>query len=105
MLGDTEGGEILGGTINYIFSETNRVILNYQKKYNKNISKVVLTGGGAGLKGLRELAAQQLAMPVENANPFAKVEAPAALAPVLGESGPEFTVAVGLALRSLQDII
>jgi type IV pilus assembly protein PilM len=105
LVGDPQGAEVLASTINYIFSETNRVILNYQKKYNKNISKVVLTGGGASLKGLREMAAQELAMPVENANPFAKVEAPAALAPILAESGPEFTVAVGLALRGLQDII
>ena len=35
-------------------------------------------------------------------NPFAKVEAPAVLEPLLADTGPEFAVAIGLALRRLQ---
>lgn len=35
-------------------------------------------------------------------NPFEKVEAPAFLDPVLAQTGPEFAVALGLALRKLQ---
>jgi Tfp pilus assembly PilM family ATPase len=34
-------------------------------------------------------------------NPFGKTEAPAFLTPILELSGPEFSVAVGLALRQL----
>lgn len=98
------GNEIMTSTINYIFAETNRVILNYQKKHNKNISKVVLTGGGAGLKGFLEIAKRELQTEVVPADPFAKVEAPAFLDKVLKQAGPEFSVAVGLALRRLQDI-
>jgi Tfp pilus assembly PilM family ATPase len=36
--------------------------------------------------------------------PFDKVEAPAFLNNVLKEAGPEFAVAIGLALRKLEDL-
>jgi Tfp pilus assembly PilM family ATPase len=38
------------------------------------------------------------------ADPFAHVQAPAFLEEVLKEAGPEFSVAVGVALRKLQEI-
>lgn len=88
-------------SIDYIFSDVNSVVLAYEKKYNKNISKVVLVGGGSLLKGLLEKAKENFHTEVVYGNPFAKTEAPAFLEPVLENSGPEFTVAVGLALRQL----
>ncbi len=89
--------------LDYIFSETNRVILNYQKKYNRNISRVVLTGGGALLKGLLDLARNHFQTEVVLGDPFSKTEAPAFLENVLKNAGPEFAVAIGLALKQLQD--
>lgn len=87
--------------IDYIFSETNSVVLTFEKKYNKNISKVVLTGGGSLLKGLLPYANSSFHTEVVYSNPFSKTEAPAFLQPILEISGPEFAVAVGLALRQL----
>jgi type IV pilus assembly protein PilM len=95
---------VMTASFDYVFSEANRTILNYQKKYNKNLNKVVLTGGGAGLRGFLELAKKEFQTEVVLANPFAKVEAPAVLENVLREAGPEFSVAVGLALRKLQEL-
>ncbi|MFZ2038363.1 MAG: type IV pilus assembly protein PilM [Minisyncoccia bacterium] len=89
--------------LDFIFSEVKRVIVNYQKNYNKNISKVFLTGGGANLKGLNESVKVALDLPVEKGNPFGKLEYPAFLENVLKSVGPEFTVAIGLALRQLLD--
>ncbi len=85
----------------YIFSDTNSVVLAYEKKYNKNISKVIMTGGGSLLKGLLEHAKANFHSEVVYGDPFEKTEAPAFLQPVLALSGPEFAVAVGLALRQL----
>jgi len=85
----------------YIFSDINSVVLAYEKKYNKNISKVVLVGGGSLLKGLLERAKENFKTEVIYSNPFSKTEAPAFLGPILEVSGPEFAVAVGLALRQL----
>ncbi|HUC88633.1 MAG TPA: type IV pilus assembly protein PilM [Candidatus Paceibacterota bacterium] len=85
----------------YIFSDTNSVVLAYEKKYNKSISKVIMIGGGSLLEGLLPLAAANFHIEVAYGNPFSKTEAPAFLQPILETSGPEFTVAVGLALRQL----
>ena len=88
--------------IDYIFSETNNVLLGYEKKYNRAISKVIFTGGGALLKGLSEVATNNFRAEVEIGHPFSKVSAPAFLEKVLEAMGPEFAVALGLALRKLQ---
>ena len=94
--------EALLSTLGRIFSEINRVLLSYEKKYGRNVSRVVLAGGGAGLRGLKEYAAQQVSVDVERSQAFAKVQSPAFLEDVLVEVGPEFAVAVGMALRQLR---
>ncbi len=86
----------------YIFSETNNVLLGYEKKYNRTISKVILTGGGSLLKGLPETASNNFRAEVKIGNPFSKIGAPAFLGKVLETTGPEFAIALGLALRKLQ---
>lgn len=91
-------------TLDYIFSESNRVILAYQKKYNKNVSGVVLIGGGSALKGVVDVAKNNFQTEVVAGNPFSKVVAPAFLEKVLSETGPEFAVAMGIALRRLQEL-
>lgn len=88
--------------VDYIFSETNNVLLEYGKKYNRTISKVIFTGGGSLLKGLPEVAANNFRAEIEVGHPFSKVNAPAFLEKVLDTMGPEFAVALGLALRKLQ---
>ena len=96
--------EITSLTLEYIFSESNRVLLSYQKKYNKNVGKAVLTGGGVNLKGLKDYAQKIFQIECVMANPFEKVEFPAFLGDVLEEAGPEFSVAIGIALRKLQEL-
>jgi len=96
--------QISSVTVDYILAETGRFILGYYKKSGKKISKVVLTGGGSLLKGIVERAKSAFETPVEVANPFAKIEYPAFLDEVLRTAGPEFTVAIGLAIRKLQEI-
>jgi type IV pilus assembly protein PilM len=88
--------------IDYIFSETNNVLLGYEKKNDRTISKVIFTGGGSLLKGLKEVAENNFRAEIEIGHPFSKVSAPAFLDKVLLTMGPEFAVALGLALRKLQ---
>lgn len=94
--------EIIRGACDYMISETNSVVLNYEKKYNKVVSKIILSGGGAMMPGFMELAKERFRSDVVLADPFAKTEAPAFLEEVLAKIGPEFGVAIGLALRKLQ---
>lgn len=89
-------------TLDRVFSEANRVLLSYGKRYNKNVSRAILTGGGASLAGLAPHAAEMLHTEVEIANPFSRTETPAFLDTVLKEIGPGFSVAIGLALRQLR---
>ena len=96
--------EIITVNLDYMFYEANTVLLNYEKKYRKNISKVVLTGGGVMLKGFAELAKNSFQSEVVYANPFSKLETPAFLADQLIAAGPEFTVAIGAALRKLSEL-
>ncbi len=86
----------------YIFSEANNVLLGYEKKYNRTISKVIFSGGGSLLKGLKEVAMNNFKAEIQVGHPFNKVSAPAFLTKVLETMGPEFSVALGLALRKLQ---
>jgi type IV pilus assembly protein PilM len=86
-----------------IFDEARRVMSQYEQANQKAMSGLVLTGGGGVTKGLGEYAKNIFSIPVTVADPFKKTEAPAFMRPVLQEIGPEFAVAVGLALRKLEE--
>jgi type IV pilus assembly protein PilM len=107
ILGEINGikvESIVTITLNYIFSEANQILLAYQKKYNRNVSKVMLVGGGSALKGIADNAKNSFQTEVVAGDPFGKVVAPAFLEKVLKDTGPEFAVAVGVALRRLQEM-
>ena len=93
---------IMNTITDYIFSEVNKALAIYQQKYRRTISKIILIGGGALLKGMLETAGKSFEVPVTLGHAFGKVEYPAFLDKVLREIGPSFTVAVGLATRQLE---
>jgi len=102
---DKNLAEIISLSLEYVFAEANHTVVSYQKQTKKSIEKVILTGGGVNLKGFSELARQAIEAPVEIADPYAKVEAPAFLDDVLRSAGPEFAVALGIALRRIQESV
>ena len=87
--------------LDFIFSEARHVLTNYQARRKKSVEKVVLVGGGAAMKGFAEVAQKNLEAPVVLGDPFGRVEAPAFLTDTLRKTGPEFAVAIGIALRRL----
>lgn len=99
-----EISESISLVLDNIFTEANRILLNYQRKHNKVIDKVVLAGGGSLLKGLYTVAQDNLETNVVFADPFSRLESPAFLEPVLKDAGPEFATAIGIALRKLQEL-
>lgn len=101
--GDQAFSEAVTLVLDHIFADANSVLLAFEKKHNKSVSQVVLVGGGSALKGLAPLAKQNFKTDVVQADPFSKVSAPAFLENVLKETGPEFAVAIGLALRKLSE--
>ena len=96
--------QMMALTLDYILAEANRVILNYQKHFNKDISRVVLVGGGSLMPNMIKMAGNHFQTEIVLGNPFEKTEAPAFLQEVLKKTGPEFAVAVGIGLRKLQEI-
>jgi type IV pilus assembly protein PilM len=86
-----------------IFSEARRVLVQYEMAHRKSVTAIVFAGGGGITKDLSAYAKTFFDIDVHIANPFAKTEAPAFMRPVLEEIGPEFTVALGLALRKLNE--
>jgi type IV pilus assembly protein PilM len=107
-MGKTTDGVDMAQTVSVvadnIFSEANHFLFDFQKKRNQNIKAVYLVGGGSALRGFRDLAAQNFKVEVISGNPFEKVETPAFLENILKVTGPEFAVAVGCALRALQEL-
>ena len=101
---ETKLTESLTLSLSPLLSELARTISAYEARLNQSISQLVFTGGGAGLKGLLQYAQGKVPTEVFLADPFSKAQAPAFLEKILKEAGPEFSVAVGLALRRLQDM-
>ena len=87
-----------------IFSEAHRVLTQYETAHQQSITSIVLTGGGGVTKELGAYAKNIFSIDVRVADPFAKTEAPAFMRPILENIGPEFAVAVGIALRKLTEI-
>lgn len=91
-------------TLSPLISELARTIQGWEQRNNQTLGNLVLTGGGATLKGLKELMQGKIQAEIRMADPFGKTAAPAFLEKILKEAGPEFAVAVGLALRRLQEL-
>ncbi len=102
-LGEDGERSALEQVFNRIFTEARRVVTEFETANNKSITSIVLTGGGGVTKELGEYAKKVFSIDVHVANPFAKTEAPAFMRPILEQIGPEFAVAVGLALRKLTE--
>jgi type IV pilus assembly protein PilM len=100
---DARIAEALTTPIERITHEARRVIERYETAGSEKVTKIVLAGGGAVLKGLRETLESALGVPVVLSNPFTKVEYPAFLEATLKEIGPSFAVAMGAALRRLAE--
>lgn len=91
-------------SISPLVAELARTIAGWEQRNNQPLSGLVLTGGGATLKGLKDLMQGKINAELRMADPFGKTAAPAFLEKILKEAGPEFAVAVGLALRRLQEL-
>ena len=89
----------------FLYGKIDRVIASIQQMQRKlgygNNVPVYISGGGILLTGLPEYVADKLDQEVIISQPFANVAAPEFLNSLLVETGPEYTVATGLALRHL----
>lgn len=95
--------DIFVNTCNQWITEAKRALDFYYSNYpDETINKIVLSGGGAKVKGLAKLFAQETGLKTEIFNPFAKADAdPDKIDPdYLKHLGPEMALSTGLATRS-----
>ncbi len=107
IAGDSEGRDVLAVgelIIANIMNEAARFAENYGTKHATKIEKVILVGGGASLKGLELVAKKNFpSATVTIGEPFARVDTPAFLSAAVKELGPRFAVAIGVALKGLEE--
>ncbi len=99
---DPRVAKTLGDELRRGMRELHTVMQRYGETEGTKISKVILSGGGAGLRGVVPFAADLFATPTVIADPFSKIAYPAFLEKTLHESGASFAVAIGVALRIYQ---
>ncbi|HZU41227.1 MAG TPA: type IV pilus assembly protein PilM [Terriglobales bacterium] len=93
---------------------TEIIVLEIQKTFDffrataagEHIEKIFLAGGSSKVPGLMESLRQEFSLPVEILNPFQKIAPPAqgAGAELVEQNAGQLAVAVGLALRSFEDL-
>jgi len=92
---------------------TEIIVLEIQKTFDffrataagEHIERIFLAGGSSQVPGLVEALRQEFSLPVELLNPFQKIEPPTgAQGDVIDKNLAQLAVAVGLALRSFEDL-
>src|SRR4051795_9317123 len=92
---------------------TEIIILEIQKTFDffrataagEHIERIYVAGGSSGVPGLIEALRQEFSLPVEILNPFQRIEPPADGGfGLVDKNAGQLAVAVGLALRSFEDL-
>lgn len=94
--------EILMPSVQKLVDETKKIFSQYFGEEKEKIDKIILSGGNASMPGLHQLFNQSFNVTTEVANPFLGLSFPPGLETILKKIGPEFTIAVGVALRELE---
>lgn len=90
---------VMAPLVETLLAEIRRLIGLYNRRAPRKIQRVNITGGGAHLKGMVEYTASKLGIETARGNPFARLVTPPFLERILAEIGPNFSAAVGAALR------
>src|SRR5512147_2546042 len=91
---------------------TEIIVLEIQKTFDffrataagEHIERIYLAGGSSKVSGLMEALRQEFSLPVEILNPFARIDYLANASEVIERNAGQLAVAVGLALRSFENL-
>ncbi len=73
---------------------------SYESGKDKNINKLIITGGGTNFDEIREMVLGDLN--AKEGNSFKKIEYPSVLEPIINDLSPLFSVSIGMALEGLK---
>ncbi|MBI3290687.1 pilus assembly protein PilM [Candidatus Falkowbacteria bacterium] len=89
-------------TLTPIVDELKYSLNLYRNQGNKEIEKIILTGGSSLLLNLPQYLSNILGLRVFLGDPWARVIYPEELKPALDEIGSRYSVAIGLAMRDIE---
>lgn len=85
--------------VSSILSEIKKAIVFYSQKYkDSKVEQIILSGGTAKLPGIDQFFAQNTGIPTVTANPWKSLNSETLPKEIL-ENGPDYSIAVGLALK------
>ncbi len=95
---------IIVPVLDLIVGELRRIIVAYKEKNSKvAIEALIISGGTSKMKGVAEYFTQALGEKVQIGNPWRSIAIKKETAPFVKELGGSFSVAIGLALRGVDD--
>ncbi len=89
-------------SITPILNEITYAISLFQTKNNRQVERIILSGGSSLLINFNNYLAKLLNINVSIGNPWFRVSYPVDLKPLLEEIGPKMSISVGLAMRELE---
>lgn len=95
--------EIILPIVSVIISETKKINSTYFRTSKKEVQKIILTGGSSNMTELVNSIYDGLKIAVEVGNPWENIVYNKILSGKLKQLSSHFSVAVGLALRGLED--
>ena len=105
-LGDSSSphlGEIMTLASYPLFDDVKHLLLQHERKYNINIGKVVLSGGGSLQKGFKKLLSEFLEREVILIDSFSDFVLPNNLREALKDEDGKYAIASGLAMKNLSN--
>jgi len=101
----TKEEEMLYPLVDLILREIKKLSSPFSKSGSKGLSKIILAGGGSLTPCLEEYFSEQLGVKTVIADPFLNIVCPSPLNEILKKMGPSYSIAVGSALKGLENIV
>ncbi|MBU2028285.1 type IV pilus assembly protein PilM [Patescibacteria group bacterium] len=91
-------------TLEVVVGEIKKVLYNYYKSEdNSRLNGIILSGGTAGLRGIENYFSEALKTKTFIGNPLSRLSYDRRLDPILGKNKNKFSVALGLALKGMEE--
>lgn len=101
---DSEGINVTTQILSILIGEVQRTKDVLAKKYpTVELQRIILSGGGAKLKGLREFIERETKLEIVVGNPFLNISCPEDIKESVAENGSILAIAMGLAMLGFED--
>ncbi len=97
--GEKQVVQMMEPVLDEIVNEVDRIASAAFQEFSRKPAKVVITGGSSRLKGLPGYMQEKMRIPIDNGQPWSRVQHPSVLDPALKDLSPTFAVATGAAMR------